>query len=232
MRRSKLLRMTSFVILIITGCQPPETKTINLDQLMVTKDGYFIKYKEDGSLHSIIRHGKEDTLKIYFDSLKIVTSLFDKNSGLKNYFISFRKGLYQIDEENMSYPHIKQDHIICIDTTVPTFMIKERSDMLSIIGLRDTVNVGDKLILHINTYDSLMPQFKAYINSPYGELSTDIKQAVKIKSFYQTTGFTDTLVFKKKGMYYYQGFVENYKVLDNKSRATVSDYFKKGIYVR
>jgi hypothetical protein len=222
--RIKRISIIIFFIIIFVECG---TKTSSL----TTTNDYSVEIDKDGILKKIYKRTKKDTFIVNFYNDEISLEV-KRDAYSKKYYLNNLIGLYKVKQKFKSLSRMNESKTIYIDTISPNFLIKESSDYISILGLKDTVKIHDKLVVSINTLDSVFSFFKLYVIGSNNQLTLNYKNALKVKSFYRTKGVIDTLVFEKAGTYFYQGFIENYTIINESKKASVDNYFCKKIIVK
>jgi len=237
LKNKKMVNKFKYIIFVISvilfcNCQNNIDKSDFIrNDTIISANGYSIIFDDNSNFKKAIKEVNKDTFCIDFYHDETILSI-KKENGIKRYFFNNINGLYKIKHKIDDYSSINEFQTVHIDSTSPNFMIKPLSDFISIIGLKDTIRVNEKLIININTYDSIFPFFKLYIINSDKKLSLNYGNVSKSKPFRNKKGILDTLTFKKSGTYYYQGFIENYMILKDLRKASVDNYFRKKIVVR
>jgi hypothetical protein len=227
-----VLLIGPFWMIFIACSTLPSEKRVNIgNDTLSFNNGYKIIIDEKRELRRVIKPEDRDTLIISFYS-KNFNIFIDNADEHKKYYFSNQSGLYKFKQSILT-KEVKpyQNQIVFFDTVSSTFLIKERSDYVEIMGLKDTVLLDQKLKINVRLYDSVFHKFQMCIQPPESDFSFEA-ECLKNKNFFNNVGFQDEIQFTKKGVYNYQGYIENYMNLEDTVKASRFYFFRKKIFVK
>jgi hypothetical protein len=241
-KKHKKLYASLFALINILGfiasCSIPKTneeskKILQNVDTLVFANNYKIVIGKNNELIQVLKIENKDSLNLVFydNAFNIIVNSSEES---KKYFFSNRHGLHKfknyITIKNFKY---LQNQIIYFDTLSSNFLISGNSQYINLESLRDTVRLNESLNIRVSLLDSVFDKFRVCIISPENQLlDFDETHCTRKILFYNKKGCFDKVTFNKKGVFYYQGFVENYTNIGDTAHASQYYFFRKKIYVK
>jgi len=223
MKKYFLLLCTIYLV----SCTNKDTNSNRI----ICANGYKIYLDSLNNLKGIKYNDKNDSLIItFYDKIEIYN--FNGGTRQKIYYFDKNNGLFKIDYVNCLDTSNCVEQILKVDTISKSFSVKGHSSFISSSNIPDTMSLGESITINHRVYDSVFPLYRLNVSSSEIPFNTERKKIIKSVNFYNTKGVLNTITFSKKGYNYYNGYIDNYKLLKDSTIATIQHFFNYRIYVK